>query len=166
MAENEWVAVWMLRIVKKRERLDIFIYKALRDVVKLSGDNVIQNFEEQFKELRSKDTKRKMVYPLWLCIRKMTKRWKKTSMMILRTLTLRLRKEKHCSWEQKVKQGGDSIEMVLIVQELFSRLQIWWIQQKTLPVCWIKDRQKLCLITVKSKDRGTIFTIFFLVYWM
>ena len=52
MTEDEWVAVWMLEIVKKRKRLDKFIYQALRDVVKLSGDNVIQNFEEKFKELR------------------------------------------------------------------------------------------------------------------
>ena len=52
MTEDEWVAVWMLGVVKKRKRLDKLIYQALRDVVKLGGDNVIQNFEEKFKELR------------------------------------------------------------------------------------------------------------------
>ena len=52
MTEDEWVAVWMLSIIKKRKRLDKFIYQALRDIVKLGGENVIQNFEEKFKELR------------------------------------------------------------------------------------------------------------------
>ena len=37
---------------KKRKRIDKFIYQALRDVVKLGGDNVIKNFEEKFKELQ------------------------------------------------------------------------------------------------------------------
>ena len=41
----------MLRIIKKRKRLDKFIYQALRDIVKLGGENLIQNFEEKFKEL-------------------------------------------------------------------------------------------------------------------
>ena len=52
MTEDEWVAVWMLGIVKKRKRLDKFVYQALRDVVKVGGDNVIKNFEKKFKELR------------------------------------------------------------------------------------------------------------------
>ena len=42
----------MLGIVKKRKKLDKFVYQALRDVIKLGGDNVVQNFEEKFKELR------------------------------------------------------------------------------------------------------------------
>ena len=42
----------MLSIIKKRKRLDRFIYQALRDIVKLDGDNVIKNLEEKFKELR------------------------------------------------------------------------------------------------------------------
>ena len=32
--------------------LDEFIYQALKDIVKLGGDNVIKNFEEKFKELQ------------------------------------------------------------------------------------------------------------------
>ena len=52
MKEDEWVAVWMLSIIKKRKKIDIFIYQALRDVVKLGGDNVIKNFKEKFKELQ------------------------------------------------------------------------------------------------------------------
>ena len=51
MTEDEWVAVWMLSIIKRRKRLDKFMYQSLRDVVKVGGDNVIKNFEEKFKEL-------------------------------------------------------------------------------------------------------------------
>ena len=54
MTEDEWVAVWMLSIVKKKIRLDKFVYQFLRDVVKAGGDNVVKNFEEKFKELRVK----------------------------------------------------------------------------------------------------------------
>ena len=42
----------MLTVVKKRKRIDKFIQQALRDVVKLGGDDVIKNIEEKFKELR------------------------------------------------------------------------------------------------------------------
>ena len=41
----------MLSIIKKRKRLDKFVYQSLRDVVKVGGDNVIKNFEDKFKEL-------------------------------------------------------------------------------------------------------------------
>ena len=50
MTEDEWVAVWMLSIVKKRKKVDEFIYQALRDVVKVGGDNVLENFKKKFKE--------------------------------------------------------------------------------------------------------------------
>ena len=52
MTEDEWVAVWMLNIVKKRKRIDKFIYQSLQDIVKVGGDNVIKNFEDKFKELQ------------------------------------------------------------------------------------------------------------------
>ena len=52
MTEDEWVSVWMLGIVKKRKRLDKFVYQSLRDIVKVRGDNIVKNFEEKFKELR------------------------------------------------------------------------------------------------------------------
>ena len=52
MTEDEWVAVWMLSIVKKRKKVDKFIYQALRDVVKVGGDNVLESFEKKFKETR------------------------------------------------------------------------------------------------------------------
>ena len=52
MTENEWVTVWMLGIIKKRKRLDKFVYQSLQDVVKVGGDNVIKNFKEKFEELQ------------------------------------------------------------------------------------------------------------------
>ena len=42
----------MLGIAKKRKKIDQFIYQALRDVVKLGGQNVTNNSEEKFRELR------------------------------------------------------------------------------------------------------------------
>ena len=50
--EDEWVTIWMLGILKKRKKLDKFASQALQDIIKLGGDNIIQNFEEKFKELR------------------------------------------------------------------------------------------------------------------
>ena len=41
----------MLGIVKKRKRLDQFVYQALRDMVKNGSEDVIKNFEETFKRL-------------------------------------------------------------------------------------------------------------------
>ena len=38
--------------MNRRKRIDKFIHQALRDVVKVGGDNVVKNFEEKFKELR------------------------------------------------------------------------------------------------------------------
>ena len=52
VTEDEWDAVWMLTIVKRRKKIDRFIHQALRDVVKQGGDNIIKSFEEKFKELR------------------------------------------------------------------------------------------------------------------
>ena len=42
----------MLSIIKKRKRLDKFVYQSFQDIVKVGGDNVIKNFEEKFKELQ------------------------------------------------------------------------------------------------------------------
>ena len=44
----------MLNVIKKRKRIDKYIYQSLRDIVKVGGDNVIKNFEDKFKELRVK----------------------------------------------------------------------------------------------------------------
>ena len=42
----------MLSIVKTRKKVDKFIYQALRDVVKVGGENVLESFEKKFKETR------------------------------------------------------------------------------------------------------------------
>ena len=47
MTEDKWVAVWMLNIVKKRKKVYKFIYQALRDVVKVGGENVLENFKKK-----------------------------------------------------------------------------------------------------------------------
>ena len=52
MTDDKWITVWMLSIIKKRKKIDKFVYQALRDVVKLGGDDIIKNFEENFRELR------------------------------------------------------------------------------------------------------------------
>ena len=52
VTEDEWDAVWMLTIVKKRKKIDKFIFQALRDIVKQGGDDMIKKFEDKFKELR------------------------------------------------------------------------------------------------------------------
>ena len=41
----------MLGVIKKRKRLEKFVYQSRCDIVKAGGDNVIKNFEEKFKEL-------------------------------------------------------------------------------------------------------------------
>ena len=51
MTDDKWVTAWMLSIIKKRKKIDKFVYQALRHMVKLGGDDVIKNFEEKFKEL-------------------------------------------------------------------------------------------------------------------
>ena len=51
MTDDEWIAVWMLSVIRKRKKIDKFAYQALRDVVKLGGDDIVKNFEEKFKEL-------------------------------------------------------------------------------------------------------------------
>ena len=49
MTEDEWVAIWMLGVIKKRKRLDKFVHQSVRDIVKAGGDNVVKNFEENSK---------------------------------------------------------------------------------------------------------------------
>ena len=42
----------MLSIIKKRKKIDKFVYQALRNIVKDGGVDVLQNFEKKFKEMR------------------------------------------------------------------------------------------------------------------
>ena len=51
MTDDEWVSAWMLRIIKKRKIIDKYAYQALRYIVKVSGVDVLQNFEKKFKEM-------------------------------------------------------------------------------------------------------------------
>ena len=60
MTEDEWVAVWMLSIIKKRKRLDKFVYQSIQDIVKVGGDNVIKNFKDKLKELRVEGNRKEM----------------------------------------------------------------------------------------------------------
>ena len=52
MTHNEWIAVWMLGNVRKRRKINKYVYQALRNVVKEGGVNILQNFENKFKEMR------------------------------------------------------------------------------------------------------------------
>ena len=52
MTDNEWVSVWMFSIVKRRKKIDKFVYQALKNVVKDGDEDVLQNFKKKFKELR------------------------------------------------------------------------------------------------------------------
>ena len=52
MMDDEWVAVWMLGIIKKRRKIDKYVYQSLRNVVKEGGVDVLKNFENKFKEMR------------------------------------------------------------------------------------------------------------------
>ena len=57
MTDNEWVSVWMLSIIKKRKKIDKFVYQALRNIVKDGGVDVLQNFEK-FKDMRVEGCKK------------------------------------------------------------------------------------------------------------
>ena len=50
MTDNEWVSVWMLSIIKRRKKIDKFVYQALRNVMKDGGEDVLQNFEKNLRK--------------------------------------------------------------------------------------------------------------------
>ena len=52
MTDDKWVSVWMLSIIKKRKKIEKFVYQALRNIVKDGGVDVLQNFKKKFKEMR------------------------------------------------------------------------------------------------------------------
>ena len=64
VTEDKWDAVWMLTVVKKQKRIDRFIHQALRDFVKLGGDNIVKNFEDKFKnsELQDRGSSSSVMY--------------------------------------------------------------------------------------------------------
>ena len=62
IVEGEWLTVWMLEIVKMR--LEAFYYQDLRNIVKESGDDVLEQLCKQFKELKIEGMRKKAVNTL------------------------------------------------------------------------------------------------------
>ena len=60
ITDNEWTSTWMLRRIKKQKIMETFDYQVFRNVVKEGGENVVENFEEKYKELKI-EGKRKRV---------------------------------------------------------------------------------------------------------
>ena len=52
MTFDEFHSVWILQKLKKRKRIYNFKIQALRDVVKENSEDVVENFEQKFKEIR------------------------------------------------------------------------------------------------------------------
>ena len=52
MTFDEFHSVWMLQKLKKRRKMENFELQALREVVKENSEDVVQNFEQKFKEIR------------------------------------------------------------------------------------------------------------------
>ena len=51
MTFDEFHTVWMLQKLKKRKRIENFKIQALKEIVKTSGEDVVENFEQKFKEI-------------------------------------------------------------------------------------------------------------------
>ena len=49
---DEFHMVWMLQKLKKRRKMENFELQTLREVVKVNGPDVVENFEKKFKEIR------------------------------------------------------------------------------------------------------------------
>ena len=49
---DEFHTVWMLQKLKKRKQMKNFELQSLREVMKTNGPDIVQNFEEKFKEIR------------------------------------------------------------------------------------------------------------------
>ena len=58
VTEDKWDAVWMLSIIKKRKKINKFVFQTLRDIVKQGGDDVIKRFEDKFKEQNQRMSQR------------------------------------------------------------------------------------------------------------
>ena len=48
---DEFHSVWMLQKLKKRKRMENFEIQALREIVKTNSEDVVENFEQKFKEI-------------------------------------------------------------------------------------------------------------------
>ena len=51
MTFDEFYSILMLQKLKKRRKIENFELQALREVVKENSEDVVQNFEEKFKEI-------------------------------------------------------------------------------------------------------------------
>ena len=56
----------MLQMTKKRKSVEIFQYQALRDIVKVGGDDVVKNFGAKFRELKIEGSWKKLVETLFM----------------------------------------------------------------------------------------------------
>ena len=56
----------MLQKTKKRKSVEMFPYQALKDIVKVGGENVVKNFGEKFRELKIEGSKRKTIEDLFM----------------------------------------------------------------------------------------------------
>ena len=52
MSFDEFDSVWMLEKMRKRRKMENFELQSLRNVVKEGGENVVENFEKKFKEIK------------------------------------------------------------------------------------------------------------------
>ena len=52
MSFDEFDSVWMLEKMRKRRKMENFQLQSLRNVVKEGGENVVENFEKKFKEIK------------------------------------------------------------------------------------------------------------------
>ena len=52
MTFNEFHSVWMLLKLKKRKRIENFEIQPLREIVKENAEDVVDRFENKFKEIK------------------------------------------------------------------------------------------------------------------
>ena len=53
-------------MMRKRRSVEMFQYQALRDIVKASGDTVVKNFGEKFRQLKLEGLRKKTVDTLFM----------------------------------------------------------------------------------------------------
>ena len=111
MVEDEWFAVWMLRNMKKRKRMDKFEYQAFSNVVEESGYDILEKFETKFKEMRVE--RHRKVFHL-SCMQKMSM----TIFLILNTQGLNLNILRLCTWVLRMRPGRYIKDKVLLEDSL------------------------------------------------
>ena len=62
VTDAEMMTMWMLKVVKKRKKVETFEHQILRDVIKREeGDVMAANFEEKYKELKIEGKREKTI---------------------------------------------------------------------------------------------------------